>query len=156
MFLETIEQIHLYIREKKEPYKLALIDSKAKRDNDRMVTIETLVFVITISEHAERAKLDVTQLRNYEIILRMPWIKKHNPIINWVKGTISFNRCEYRTLQRYREACATSYKCLGYSKEAKLKLSAILEQYKEFQELFGKELSRVLPKHKPWDHTIPL
>ena len=58
--LETVKWIHLYTREKKEPYKLALIDSKAKRDNDRMVTIETLVFVMTISKHTERAKLDVT------------------------------------------------------------------------------------------------
>ena len=58
--LETVERIHLYTREKKEPYKLALVDSKAKRDNNRIVTIETLVFVITISEHAKRAKLNVT------------------------------------------------------------------------------------------------
>ena len=60
MSLETVEQIHLYTKEKKKPYKLALIDSKAKRNNDRMVTIETLVFVITISEHTKRAKLDIT------------------------------------------------------------------------------------------------
>ena len=60
MSLETVEWIRLYTREKKEPYKLALMNSKAKRDNDRIVTIETLVFVITISEHAKRAKLDVT------------------------------------------------------------------------------------------------
>ena len=58
--LETVEWIRLRTREKKEPYELALVDSKAKRDNDRMVTIETLVFVITISEHTKRAKLDVT------------------------------------------------------------------------------------------------
>ena len=58
--LETVEWIRLYTREKKEPYKLALIDSKAKRDNDRMITIETLIFVITISKHTKRAKLDVT------------------------------------------------------------------------------------------------
>ena len=60
MFLETVEQIHLYTKEKKEPYKLALIDSKAKRDNNRIVTIETLVFVITISKHTKRVKLDIT------------------------------------------------------------------------------------------------
>jgi hypothetical protein len=47
-----------------------------------MVTKETLVFVITINEHTERAKLDVTQLENHEIILGIPWIKKHNPIID--------------------------------------------------------------------------
>ena len=145
---ETVERIHLCTREKKEPYKLALVDGKAKRDNNRMVTKETLAFVITISEHAERAKLDVTQLGNHEIILGMPWIKKHNPIIDWVKGMISFDRCECRIPQCYEEACTTSCECLGYSEETKLKLTAILKQYKEFQELFRKELSRVLPKHK--------
>jgi hypothetical protein len=58
--LETVEQIHLYTREKKEPYKLALVDSKAKQDNDRMVTKETLAFVITISKYTKRARLDIT------------------------------------------------------------------------------------------------
>jgi hypothetical protein len=154
--LETVERIRLCTREKKEPYELALVDGKAKRDNDGMVTKETLVFIMTISEHTERAKLDVTQLGNHEIILGMPWIKKHNPIIDWVKGTISFDRCECRTPQCHGEACATSCECLGYSEETKPKLTTIPEQYKEFQELFGKELSRVLPKHKPWDHAIPL
>ena len=60
MSLKTVEWIHLYTKEKKEPYKLALIDSKSKRDNDRIVTKEILVFIITISKHTKRAKLDVT------------------------------------------------------------------------------------------------
>ena len=60
MSLETVEWIHLCTKEKKEPYKLAFIDSKAKRDNDRIVTKETLVFIITISKHTKRAKLDIT------------------------------------------------------------------------------------------------
>ena len=60
MSLETVERIRLYTMEKKEPYKLALIDNKAKRDNDRMVTKEILVFIITISKHTKKAKLDVT------------------------------------------------------------------------------------------------
>jgi hypothetical protein len=127
MSLEIVERIHLCTKEKKEPYKLALMDGKTKRDNDGMVTKETLVFSITISEHAENTKLDITQLGNHEIILGMPWIKKHNPIIDWVKGTISFNRCECHTPQRYGEACATSYKCLGYSEGAEPKLTVILE-----------------------------
>ena len=58
--LETVEWIRLYTREKKEPYKLALMDSKAKRDNDKIVTIKTFVFIITISKHTKRAKLDIT------------------------------------------------------------------------------------------------
>jgi hypothetical protein len=82
MSLETMKRIHLCTREKKKPYELALVNSKAKRDNNGMVIKETLVFVITISEHTKRAKLNVTQLENHEIILGMPWIKKHNPIIN--------------------------------------------------------------------------
>ena len=58
--LETAERIHLCTRKKKEPYKLALVDGKTKRDNDGMVTRETLIFTMTISEHAENIKLDVT------------------------------------------------------------------------------------------------
>jgi hypothetical protein len=127
MSLEIVERIHLCTKEKKEPYELALVNGKTKRDNDGMVTKETLVFSMTINEHTENTKLDITQLGNHEIILGMPWIKKHNPVIDWVKGTISFDRCECRTPQCYGEAYTTSYKCLGYSERAKLKLTAISE-----------------------------
>ena len=107
--LEAIEWIQLYTIKKKEPYELALIDSKAKRDNDGMVITETLVFTMSIREHIERTRLDVTYLGNYEIILYIPWIKKHNPIINWVNGMISFDRYKCYTLWNYREICTTSY-----------------------------------------------
>ena len=60
ILLEAIERIQLCITKKKEPYKLALMDSKVKRDNDGIVTIETLVFTMSIREHIERTKLDVT------------------------------------------------------------------------------------------------
>ena len=57
---KAIERIQIRITKKKEPYKLALVDGKAKRNNDRMVTAKTLVFTMSIGEHLERTKLDVT------------------------------------------------------------------------------------------------
>jgi hypothetical protein len=64
--------MRIHTKEKEEPYELALVNGKAKQDNDRLVTKETLIFIITISEYIKRTKLDVMQLRNHEIILGMP------------------------------------------------------------------------------------
>ena len=37
-----------------------------------------------------RENLLVLPLENYDIILGMPWLRKHNPNINWSTNTLSF------------------------------------------------------------------
>ena len=58
--LEMAKKIHLYTKEKKEPYKLALMNSKTKRDNNGIVIRETLIFTITINKYTKNIKLDIT------------------------------------------------------------------------------------------------
>src|ERR1700761_3153246 len=50
---------------------------------------------ITIGNHQELATLQVANLQNHEVILRMPWLKEHNPKIDWGKNKITFDseRC---------------------------------------------------------------
>jgi len=50
---------------------------------------------IDISSHRELATLQVANLQNHEVILRMPWLREHNPKIDWNDTRIIFNseRC---------------------------------------------------------------
>jgi len=48
-----------------------------------------------ISSHRELASLQVANLQNHEVILGMPWLREHNPTINWNDKRLTFNseRC---------------------------------------------------------------
>jgi len=48
-----------------------------------------------ISRHRELATFQVANLQNHEVILRMPWLREHNPTIDWNDTRIIFNseRC---------------------------------------------------------------
>jgi len=48
-----------------------------------------------IGSHRELATFQVANLRNHELILGMPWLREHNPTINWNNIRITFNseRC---------------------------------------------------------------
>ncbi len=48
---------------------------------------------MTIGEHRERIDLAVTNLGKKDIYLGHDWLKRHNPSVNWERGTIIFSRC---------------------------------------------------------------
>ena len=57
---------------------------------------------MTIGNHQEVATLQVANLQNHEVILGMPWLKGHNPKIDWGKNKITFDseRCTTWCLDR--------------------------------------------------------
>jgi dUTP pyrophosphatase len=51
--------------------------------------------MLRVETHQERISADVTNLGGKQkLILRLPWLKKHNPEINWNQRTIEFSRCK--------------------------------------------------------------
>ena len=51
--------------------------------------------LIEIGSHREIRKLQVANLQNHEIFLGMPWLKGHNPGIDWEEEKVTFDseRC---------------------------------------------------------------
>jgi len=45
---------------------------------------------VIIRRHHEELTFDVVGMATYYIILGMPWLKKHNPVIDWKKGVLTF------------------------------------------------------------------
>jgi len=48
-----------------------------------------------ISRHRELATFQVANLQNHEVLLGMPWLREHNPMIDWNEKKVTFNseRC---------------------------------------------------------------
>ena len=57
--------------------------------------IHEAIMAMDIGSHREQIRFQVANLIKHEAILGMPWLKKHNPTINWDKEQISFSseRC---------------------------------------------------------------
>ena len=56
---------------------------------NRAVTQKALL-EIEINEHKERINAEVTDLNSTDMFLRYDWLVKHNPEVDWNKGTIQF------------------------------------------------------------------
>ena len=49
--------------------------------------------VLRYKDHSERAYFAVTSLGRQKMLLGMPWLKEHNPEVNWQSGDVKMSRC---------------------------------------------------------------
>ena len=104
---------------KNKPYPLMVVDREPISTNKGMVTHETVPLeMVMLRGHKETIQFDIVHMDNHACILGVPWLKKHNPQINWWEEKIVMSQCtcEQRTdtrqqekpSQGQRELCATS------------------------------------------------
>jgi transposase InsO family protein len=71
------------------------------------VQSKTAPLPMSIYGHPELIQFSVLELGDYDLVLGIPWLRKHNPSINWQSGRITFNRCtckkEYEEFERRRK-----------------------------------------------------
>jgi hypothetical protein len=114
-----------------------------------------------IGGHWERITFDVTDIGRHDIILGLPWIREHNPEIDWASEQLKFTRCSCKkdalTAKSPREVGTTSKEReLGHQSPGPL-TKTMPSAYRDFEQLFKEELGKeALPKHQSWDHRIPL
>jgi hypothetical protein len=58
------------------------------------MTEKTPLITIRIGSHEETLVIDVIKINDYNIILDLPWLRKHEPNISYKKGTVTFNNCD--------------------------------------------------------------
>jgi transposase InsO family protein len=130
--------------------------------------------------------LDVFDMAHHDVILGLPWLREHNPVIDWKNITIMFSESQNQTplsSKPVRSTTATTdEKTINYIASHPVPLEkrttstdtvrtagqqvrvlekkvtpVIPKEYKEFAELFQEELGiEALPKHQSWDHEIVL
>lgn len=73
----------------------------------RGVSEETITLPISVYGHPELIKFNILETGDYDIVLGILWLRKHNPSINWQSGRITFDRCkctkqynEYKTRRK--------------------------------------------------------
>jgi hypothetical protein len=70
------------------PFTLEVVDGRPISSGD--VIFETMPIQLQIGQHTESIVLNATRLGHYPIILGIPWLKLHDPLIVWSKHQLSF------------------------------------------------------------------
>jgi hypothetical protein len=142
-----------------------------------------VVIKLDIQGHYEKICLDVFGLAAHDIILGLPWLREHNPQIDWINRTLSLKNCSsiHSSKPAQRQCSLADEKTINNiaSKLIRRKYAvtstdrkksvpnvrvlekratpAIPREYEEFRKLFEEELGpEALPKHQKWDHEIKL
>jgi hypothetical protein len=160
---EAAASAKLRTLKKQVPYKLHLADGQLA-NGDGVVKYETQEFEMQLGQHSERIKMDLVPLGGHQIILGMPWLRNHNPHIDWVTRTVQCDECKCkkefaRGLARPtpgQELKATrSPRSDTFAQDPSLK--HIPAEYMEYAEIFRERpKEQALPKHQAWDHEIKL
>lgn len=114
------------------------------------ITCKTILLdaMINSDHHSFNTTLEpfVTGIK-HNLILGLPWLQKHNPMINWLTGKIQLPS-RLQTLDIL--GLETSTLNAGTSPVT------LPVKYSAFKDLFSKQKANQLPEHKPYDHSIPL
>src|SRR5258706_15315765 len=51
----------------------------------------TCILKLTIDQYEEDLTFQVTKLAGWDLIVRKPWLRRHNPLIDWEKNTCAFH-----------------------------------------------------------------
>jgi hypothetical protein len=70
--LETIRQLNMPIREKKELYLLNIIDRIIIKQDKGIIRYKTIPIQVTIRRHIEEISLDVVKINSYQVIFSIP------------------------------------------------------------------------------------
>jgi hypothetical protein len=63
--LETIRQLNIPIREKKEPYPFSIINKTVIKQNKGIIRYKTIPIQVTIRKHIEEINLDIIKINSY-------------------------------------------------------------------------------------------
>lgn len=171
---KAILRLGLREQEKKQKYSLRLIDGT--EIGYGKVTHETQETTMRLDAHSELINFDITDTGTDEIVLGIPWLRIHNPTINWTTGKLQFTRCNCGTTgpsrlripaedeehdQDIMRECIPDLRLkkrdLHWLSATNTDKGTVPQEYRKYTTLFKEDLpDEALPKHQPWDHEIPL
>ena len=108
---------------------------------------------------SNKVKFMVVRLSCPQVILGIPWLKKRNPIIDWINFSIDLSPRVERSLCKYPPQGEDIDKItismeLAISKQPKdVSIPAFCS---DFADVFTESTHNQLPPHQPFDHTIDL
>jgi len=85
------EKIGISGKPKEKPMLIRGLNGK---EMETVLEIESGPLPMTMQNHMESINFDVTPLGEYDIVLGIPWLRYHNPTIDWKTGDLQFNQCQ--------------------------------------------------------------
>ncbi|MDB5911247.1 MAG: pol protein, partial [Massilia sp.] len=84
----VVNQCRLHWRKKERPYQLNTVEGGSVAYGDGTVSNETTPLLMVCQDQEELVTLDITDIADHDMILGIPWLKKHNPRIDWITGQL--------------------------------------------------------------------
>ncbi|KAK3541862.1 hypothetical protein QTP86_008193 [Hemibagrus guttatus] len=103
--------------------------------------------------HQEKMTFYVIASPANPIVLGLPWLQLHDPLISWREGELICwsHHCLYSCfLHAKPRPCLT----MTVGKAEPNSSATLPEEYKDLGEVFSKENATCLPLHRPWDCAI--
>src|SRR6266568_7725332 len=88
MLLKAIKRLRLFYRQKRDLYPLVTISRDLILYKDGMIYFKTRLVKLEIKGRNVVIFFNVLPLRKDKAVLRMPFLQKYNPRINWITGDI--------------------------------------------------------------------
>ena len=104
-----VSSLHLLTYEIPHPLQLTVADGQLSSTG--LITHATDLF-INLNGHEELRTFYITNLGRYQLILGKPWLKKHNPSIDWTKDTLTFDKTSCF------DHCATTTRPISVSRDS--------------------------------------
>ncbi|CAJ0934476.1 unnamed protein product [Ranitomeya imitator] len=132
------------------PVILASVDGKPLQETITQVTLEVELQVGAL--HKERIAFYVLAGLSHPMLLGLPWLRNHEPILDWRNGNI------LRWGEFCRERCLLPVRPVGFSSNSSpfSSLPALPCVYSSFSDVFNKKEAEGLPPHRPYDCPIDL
>ena len=86
----VIERLGLPLEALTNPIRVFNVDRSRNSAGDVTHAVNLMVDFLG---HREELRAEVTNLGKNSLILGYTWLKKHNPSIDWEKGTVKFHWC---------------------------------------------------------------
>ena len=84
--LDFVVKNNLPLTLKPKPETLIVVDG---REAESQLT-HTCTLDLNVDQHLEILTFQVTKLVGWNMILGKTWLKRHNPVIDWTKNTVTF------------------------------------------------------------------
>ena len=86
--LKAIKRLGLSYKQKRNPYPLVTISGDPISYKDKIIHLETGPMELKIKGKNIVTSFDVLPLGKDKAVLRIPFLQKYNPKINWITGDI--------------------------------------------------------------------
>lgn len=151
-FLDTnlVKQMGIMLEPLQEQVKICALNGNLLAH----VTHQTTpVHLVVSGNHHENIRFYVFDSPLCPLVLGFPWLKIHNPLIDWTGGKISWSSfCHSTCLQSAIPPTEGSVRTRPMPPD----LTTVPEDYHDLGEVFNKEKALSLPPHRPYDCAIDL